>query len=146
MGRKYNDEYPACERTYVTLRIYHQNLVPSEVSAFLGLRPTASQQKGKVDLADPRRRKFVPKIGGWFLSSRDKVRSKDNRRHLHWLLDKLSRKRSRLLSLQRRGFMMGISCFWFSAHGHGGPVLDVELMRRLARLNVEIAFDYYGPR
>jgi hypothetical protein len=143
MRRKYNDEYPTCKRTYATLCIYHNDLAPSELSTFLGLRPTHSQQKGKVDLADPTRRNFAPKIGGWFLSSRDKVTSKDNRRHLNWLLDKLNRKRSKLLSLQRKGFSMHISCYWLSTQGHGGPTLSVEIMQRLARLNLEVWFDVY---
>jgi len=34
------------ERVYTTLKIYHEDLIPSEVSAALNLQPTDSQRKG----------------------------------------------------------------------------------------------------
>ena len=132
------DDYPTCEDTYATLRIYHDELDPDDISKSLALVPSNSQRKG-----DPRSKGAVLPTGGWFLSSRDHVPSKDTRRHVAWILDQLEPNRSALLSLQDRGYAMDIFCFWASVSGHGGPELDHELMQRLASLRLNIGFDLY---
>lgn len=38
---------------------------------------------------------------------------------------------------------MTVSCVWWSALGHGGPVLWPEQMKALADLNRECSFDIY---
>ena len=133
----YRDDYATCERTYATLRIYHHDLDPEHVSKSLSLIPSKTQRKGD-EPSSPR----VPK-GGWFLSSKGNVTSKDTRRHIAWILDQLEPTKSNLLSLQDRGYETDIFCFWRSASGHGGPELDHELMQRLAAFRLNVGFDVY---
>lgn len=134
----YKDDYPTCEKTYATLRIYHDELDPYVVSSRLGLTPSTSQKKGQT--LGPNR---VAPLGGWFLSSKDHVTSKDVRRHVAWLLDQLAGREDQFLKLQDEGYETDVSCFWSSAHGHGGPELDPDLMQRLVSLRLLIGFDVY---
>lgn len=124
--------------SYATLRIYRDALVPDEVSKRLNMAPSKSQKKGE---------EFRPghsaPIGGWFLSSKGRVESKDVRRHVAWVLDQLAAVGNELRRLQDEGYGMDVSCYWLSSEGHGGPTLDHEIMGRLASLRLDIWFDVY---
>jgi hypothetical protein len=134
----YKDDYATCEETYATLRIYHDELEPNAISTRLALAPSKAQKKGDI-LSSGR---TLP-VGGWFLSSKDHVTSKDARRHVVWILDQLNGRDQELERLQNEGYQMDLSCFWASASGHGGPELDHEIMKRLASLRLNIGFDVY---
>lgn len=139
----YSDDYPTCERTDLTLRIYPGDLHPREVTRRLALEPSSEQVKGEV-LPSVTGRNRVTRLNGWFLASEGKVLSLDLRRHLDWLLDILEPRAGELDALQRSpGVKMSVNCVWWSACGHGGPTLWPEQMRRLAALNLELGFDIY---
>lgn len=142
----YNDSYETCERTLAELRIYGNDLEPREVTERLGVEPTSSQRKDdSVTSSLGRRRTF--KAGGWFLSSEDRVQSKDLRRHLDWLLALIVPRAQALRSLQEvDGIRMNVTCIWWSAAGDGGPTLWPEQMRAMADLNLECVFEiaFYG--
>jgi hypothetical protein len=136
-----NDAYPTCKRTVAELRIYGGALDPHAIAAHLGVQPSGTQMKGEVR-AGFRGREVTARIGGWFLSSEEWVSSKDLRRHLDWLLDRLMPAKPALLALQQEeGIAMGVNCIWWSAFGEGGPTLWPEQMRLLAELNLECSFD-----
>jgi hypothetical protein len=80
----YRDDYPTCEETYATLCIYRDDLEPNVVTERLGVSPSKTQRKGETGLLDS-----VP-VGGWFLSSKGHVESRDVRRHIVWVLDQLA--------------------------------------------------------
>ena len=84
-------------------------------------------------------------LGGWFLTTEDMVVSKDLRRHVDWILERLTGKDELLKNLQAEGNWMDIFCLWLSTEGHGGPTLSPSIMRRLAELELEIGFDLYVP-
>ncbi len=134
----YDDDYPACKATYATLRIYNDELEPDVVSKRLALTPSESQKRGQP--LGPNR---VAPLGGWFLSSQDKVISKDVRRHVAWLLDQMVGREDQFLKLQDEGYETDIFCYWLSASGHGGPQIDPALMQRLVSLRLVISFDVY---
>jgi len=137
----YDDRYPTCERVLAKLRIYGVDLDPATVTEQLQIEPTESQKKGEVRTNSLGRQRS-PKIGGWFLSSEDKVASKDLRRHLDWLLQLLTPRADAICALQdTEGITMMVDCIWWSAHGDGGPTLWPEQMRALADLNLECSFD-----
>src|SRR5258708_4925009 len=102
----YQDDYPTCEETYATLRVYHDKLEPNAISNRLALVPSDAQKKGDIRSSGH----SLP-IGGWFLSSRDQVISKDARRHVVWILDQLNGRETELEKLQNEGYQMDISCF-----------------------------------
>ena len=95
----YDDDYPTCKATYATLRIYHDELEPDTVSSRLGLTPSQSQTKGQV-----LGRNRVAPVGGWFFTSKNQVISKDVRRHIAWILDKIAGREVQLLELQNEGY------------------------------------------
>ena len=136
-----NDDYPTCERTLATLRIYGDDLDPQSITRRLGLQPSDSQRRGEIK-AGIRGRQRTVKVGGWFLSSEDHVQSKDLRRHLDWLLDRLLPAKEEILELQEEdAIKMGVNCIWWSESGQGGPTLWPEQMQCLAGLNLECGFD-----
>src|SRR5260370_11458000 len=85
MNTTYDDDYPTCERTYATLRIYHEAIDLTLISDELGIEPSGTQVKGGVCTVSCGLER-VPEIGAWFLSSDDGIGSKDVRRHVDWLL------------------------------------------------------------
>lgn len=148
VGRRtpYDDAYGTCERTAVKLRIHPGEMVPELVTRRLGVEPTSTQKVGEVFRNSLGRERTAP-INAWFLSSEGKVSSLDLRRHLDWLLGRLMPAKEALLALQNcAGVGMDVSCVWWSAHGHGGPVLWPEQMSQLAELNLECGFElsFYG--
>jgi len=140
----YDDGYPTCSRTYAGLRIYHDDLDPERITGLLGIEPSRTQVKGWVTTSRSGR-EFSPPIGGWFLSTKDVIASRDARRHVDWILERLAGKDGTLRRLQAEGNRMDVFCFWQSAHGEGGPTLSPAVMRRLGELELEIGFDIYGP-
>jgi hypothetical protein len=134
----YNDDYPTCEETYATLRIYHDDLNPDDVSSRLRLVPSDSQKKGQILQAQ----REAP-VGAWFLSSQDHVPSRDVGRHIVWIIDQLSGREAMLKALQDEGYQIDLFCFWASANGHGGPELTHEIMQRLSSLKLNLGFDVY---
>jgi hypothetical protein len=133
-----DDDYPTCRETYVTLRIYHEELNPQDVSSKLRLTASHSQSKGQVIQGQR-----VAPIGGWFIGSEGHVDSRDVQRHIGWILDQLLGREALLLALQDEGYETDLFCFWASATGHGGPELSPEIMERLSSLRLKIGFDIY---
>jgi hypothetical protein len=134
-----DSDYPTCERTYATLRVYPDLLDPADVTARLGIEPSDWQRRGEARKPGSR----PAKLHGWFLTSDGAVESRDVRRHLDWLLARISPKTDAILALQTGGCSMDVSCFWVSRSGHGGPSVRPAQMREFARLNLELWFDVY---
>jgi hypothetical protein len=124
-GTEIDDDYPTCERTYATLRIFREDLDPDSVTRVLGIEPTRVPVKGQPSTGRSRIAR-IAEVGGWFLSTQDQVASRDVRRHLVWLLDKLVGSDQGLKSLQAEGYRMDVFCYWLSAQGHGGPILSPD--------------------
>jgi hypothetical protein len=141
VASEYKDDYATCRETHATLRMYHEDLDPDAVSRELGLAPERAFRRGEHHSRTAPH--LVRRFGGWFLTSRGAVDSKDVRRHLDWLLDQLEPRSDALRRLQGAGFRMDVSCYWVSSFGHGGPALSPRLMRRLADLNLDVWFDVY---
>ncbi len=136
----YDDNYATCSRTYATLIIKY--LDPSTITARLEIEPSESQIKG--ELIRPFSTRIAP-MDGWFLCTKGRVESRDSRRHIDWLLDRIDGKAGEILRLQAEGCEMVVSCYWVSSCGQGGPTISPVQMRRLGELNIELCFDIYGP-
>ena len=129
----YDDAYATCERTYATLRLYPGPIALRDVTARLRIDPTQSQISGGGR-----------SLQGWFLSTEGAVESRDVRRHIDWLLDRIEPSSRELEALMREGARVDVSCYWLSASGHGGPTLSPQQMGRLARLQLDCWFDVYS--
>lgn len=139
----YDDAYPTCSETHVTLRVFPGELGTPTVTSALGLEPT-STQLARQRVENPPGPASAALPAGWFLSSEGIVASKDARRHLDWLLDQLVPRAGSLLQLRSRGASMDVSCFWASAHGHGGPTVSSSQSSKLAALGLDLWFDVYS--
>lgn len=130
----YDDAYATCDSTYATLRVYPGAISPEEVTERLGIEATDTMTETRT--GEP--------LNGWFLSSKTNVASRDVRRHIDWLLDKIDPAALALVSLPAsEGVDADVACFWDSAQGHGGPILSPVQMKRLASLDLDIWFDVY---
>jgi hypothetical protein len=135
----FDDVYATCHDTHATLCIYlPDGFDPSVVSETLGIQASRTQVRGEVLKG---RLRHWPTA--WFLRSEEQVQSKDLRRHIDWLLDQLVGKSEYIQDLQRAGADIHIGCFWVSAFGHGGPMLDRHILERLVALGLAIDFDIY---
>src|SRR5687768_6453989 len=90
-----DDTYPTCEECRAMLCIYSDKH-PDEISKTLGLAPTDSSFVGEVK-TNSLGRSRVSHRNNWFLSSETFVDSKDLRRHLDWILGKLTPHKDQLL-------------------------------------------------
>jgi len=135
----YDDDYSACEKTFSTLRLYHDDIAPSEVTRRLSRQPSKHFTKG--DIRGKRGRLY--EINGWFLSSENKVQSCDSRKHIDWIIDQIWDKREELSQLIKEGWKADIASFWVSNSGNGGPSLSPCQMERLAQLAIEVWGDVY---
>jgi len=132
-----DDSYSTRAWTRATLAIYPGDMDPEKVTQKLGLAPTSSQGKGEYEVFTPAGERMVYS-SSWLLSSEGEVLSKDLRRHLDWLLDRIEPVAAQLRELQQHPSMkMAVSCLWWSAFNEGGPTLWPEQMRRMAQLNLE---------
>jgi hypothetical protein len=139
----YDDDYGTCAGTYATLLIYPVRTDPVAITGRLGIEPSSWQRKGGPMAESLRRPTRIAEIDLWCLSTKGQVQSRDSRRHVDWLLDRIEDKAAVLRSLQEEGARIGVSCFWLSRHGEGGPTISPGQMRRLGALNIELWFDVY---
>jgi hypothetical protein len=135
-----DDSYPTCERTECTFAVY--DLEPDLVTQLLCLGASRSQKKGIAKIM-PNGTLHIPTISSWLLSSENQVASKDVRKHIDWLLDRIEPVSNQLQKLQQLpDTKMAIRCVWWSASGGGGPTLWPEQMERMAKLNLECSFSF----
>jgi hypothetical protein len=128
----------SCSRTYATLRIFSDNLDPTDVTTRLGIMPTTAHVRG-----DRRGGNAAPyRHGMWSLSTMA-FESLDVREHIDQLLDLIEPAGRVLAELRLEGTTQDIFCFWATDNGQGGPSLDPIQMGRLAALDLPVGFDLY---
>jgi len=134
---KYNHKYLSCTRTYSSLRIHSKHIHPDVITDLLKVKPTEITVAGTTCLGGRKH------INGWYLSTKGKLKSKDSRRHIDWILDKIEAASKEIKELQKQGVFMDIPCYWGSASGNGGPTISPVQMARLVVLNLEVWWDVY---
>ncbi|MCX5999313.1 MAG: DUF4279 domain-containing protein [Chloroflexi bacterium] len=141
-----DDSNGSCILARASLCIYPDEVDPATVTKRLGLEPTYSQKKGEQRLERSGRLHTLG-VSSWLIDSDGAVSSRDLRRHLDWLLDRIEPAAAQLRELQQcPGVEMSVRCAWFAARQEAVPTLWPEQMRRLAALNLEclISIGYYG--
>lgn len=119
-----SDDYGTCRECWAELRLGSASLSLSTAAEALGL--------GTQD--------FEKSDGGWALSSRDQIFSRDLRRHLDWLLARLAGRKVQLDSLRWQGVQAEVYCAWLGEMG--GPAFWPEQMAGLAALDLDLVLDY----
>lgn len=136
----YLDDYKTCKATYVTLRVYYDNLHPNELTKLFQIDPSDFQVKGEKS---EYKSTDLVKFNGWFLSSKNKVESTDSRRHLDYILDKILPIKNQINELVKKGAEIDLTCYWLSKHGHGGPTLSIQQLTKLTELGLDFSYDFY---
>lgn len=134
----YDDKYNACLDTYVTIRIFHDSKHPDEVTSILGITPTHIQVEGEWI---SNTRKVIS--NGWFLSTNKMTDSKDSRRHIDELIDRILPQKSKIQKFQEEGAKIDICCYWLSRACNGGPTLSKAQLLKLAELELDFWYDFY---
>jgi len=131
----------ACTRTYVGLCIHSVNIAPSEVSERLQIAPTSHRARDLNSRYKPNREHHF-----WLWSTKDLLDSTDHLDHLREVFSVLAEKQPVLDQLRSEGCTTSVSCYWDS-DGQGGPYLDLDSIRNLDRLGLDIWWDvYFGPK
>lgn len=140
---EYDDNCPACERTCCTVIIGSGAESPNKVTRALGIEPSRTRERGSVRIGPSGTSSGIPaKHNVWILQSEYNVESKDLRRHLDWLLDRLESAIDGLNTVRKwDGASVFVDCVWWAGLG-GGPILWPEQMARLAALELEVAFSF----
>jgi hypothetical protein len=138
---EYDDSYPTCAETFATLRIFSDDFAPEEITATLDIQPTSTFRKGESHGGG----RFQRKVNGWFYTTQQITNSRDFRRHLDLILDRLSGRSGAVKTLQAKGCQMDIMSFYVS-FGQGGPWLMPRQMRALGALDLSIWWDIYFRR
>lgn len=133
----------APERVRATLRIYHPDLDPSQITQLLEITPSISWRSGEDAYGWRKRPGHKAPSGGWLLSSRTVVKGNKALDHIDWLLDQIAGKVGTIHHLQSQGFMMDVVVGWHATSWNTTPALTPEIMRRLSRIGLPLWFDIY---
>lgn len=131
---------PTASEVWISLRIYHVDLDPQQISDELQLQPTVAHKRGEP--IQHTRISSAP-TGAWVLESKGAVRSTDLEEHLAWMLSRLSTAREALLKLQDVGYDISLVCSWFTSSDMTCPSLTAEHMRSAGNLGLGLWFDIY---
>jgi hypothetical protein len=132
----YDDDYPTCEFTKSTLRIFADKISPAQITKILKLKPTKSFQKGEPFCKG----RLFRKANGWFLGTNNFIKSRDTRRHIDFILQAIGRKHRAIKLLRKHGCKLDIVSY-FKSNGQGGPALWPYQMLKLGKLDIEVWWD-----
>jgi hypothetical protein len=137
----YDDDYPTCANTDALLRIFSNENTPEEIPGILGISPTRTRIKG--ELRNPNDPRSINKVHCWYLGSKDAVNSKDCRRHLDWIVNKVYSSKEGFRKLKGLGAEFNICCIWESSENQGGPIMEPKQMGLLADLEIPVWWEFW---
>jgi hypothetical protein len=123
----------SCTSTYATLCIYHEEMTAEDITNILSLEPTRTIQKNAKRI----------KKNGWFLTTEDRIESTVLMDHLKALAEDIRFNKDQIALLITKGAQARIFCFWVSAMGNGGPIINAEMLRFYGELNLDLHFDLW---
>ena len=130
------------QRAVATLRISGDNLLPDEVSGFLGAGPTVSHAKGQeIDL--PSGRYSITKSGIWWLSAAD-TEPEDLDSQVDEILGQLTLDLTVWHDLGKR-FDIDLFCGWFLGGSNEGVDISHQTLLALGERGIRLGVDIYGP-
>ncbi len=130
-------------RFAVSLRVYSQVVVPSEICAQLGLEP-----KWKHEIGEPRVSPKGAPLGGVYdhsYCSFSLVRQDDEELHemLDRIADDLLQHKDLFCLVRDEGGRVEFFIGWYST-GNTGDTFSGTLLRKLGELQIDLALDVYG--
>lgn len=124
----------------LSLRIYGEDLIPEEVSATLGCRPTNSWRKGDPLPSGPR----VRRQSAWFLDAPEKKKGEIDEQ-IQWLLSRLTPD-VRVWKKLNAKFKIDLNAVIYMVNWNRGFEISPASMAAISRLGLKVGFDiyYYG--
>ncbi|MGV8039478.1 MAG: DUF4279 domain-containing protein [Thermoanaerobaculaceae bacterium] len=126
-------------RAGISLRVTGEGLIPSEVSARVGLSPDRSFARG--DQFDSRQGARRRSSAVWAIDSRDHVSSADIAQHAKWILQVLQPARSGIEEIKEDpSFRVSLGVWWEPESGQGGFTLKASTVSALCDFCNEVDF------
>lgn len=129
------------DRSAVALRIFGDDLVPSEVTALLGCEPTEAYAKGDVRINPTTGSRYIRKMGYWGLSVEDR-RPEDISGQILEILAKLTQDRA-VWDQLRSKYEMDFFCGVFMGSSNDGLEFSPELLGQISERGIALGFDIY---
>ena len=129
------------EQSVVSLRIFGDDLVPSEVTTLLGCEPTNACAKGDIRVGSKTGNKFVEKTGRWSLSAEDR-HPEDIPAQILEILGKLPEDPATWGVLRSR-YTMDFFCGVFMGSSNDGLEFPPEILGALFSRGISLGLDIY---
>lgn len=137
-------ENSACKKTNVMFRIGGDNVVPSEVTNFIGINPSRAFAKGEEYITKRGKTRQRP-IGHWSISSEMAVQSTSPEKHAKFLLDLLEPKTDKILRfVEDKNYRVSFVFWWEAMDEHGGFTLSSDTIGRLCQLCNDVDYQFIG--
>ena len=130
-------------RSYATLRISGDDLIPSNISNLLGYESELVQMKGQIFVGKVSGRERIAKSGMWRLKA-NACEPENLDSQVSEILDKLSTDINIWLSLSNK-YKIDLFCGIFMEVSNEGMMLSPATLRLLGERNIILALDVYGP-
>jgi hypothetical protein len=129
--------------TKATLRVFTPESSLDFVSAALGVLPAQVHLKGEPrSKRNPQSTVYEESV--WLYDS-ELPDCSELHEHIDALLTLLERNADRVANIRQRITSMDIFCMYSSDHGQGSAILQAELIRRLAKHDIDLIMDLYPP-
>ncbi len=131
------------ERTFATFRVAGDNLVPDDLTAMLGIRPTLAYAKGQLYSRGPRSPNLRGRTGVWSLRTDDEVQSRRLSDHIEWLLGKIAPNQEKLTRfIEQNALHAVMSCFWHGPPGTRPPIVPRQALDMLEKIPAKLEEDF----
>ena len=131
------------ERSVATLRVFGDDLLPSEVTGLLGAEPTDSSTKGQVFASASASGTRIARSGSWRLCAIDREPEGVDEQVAE-LLAQLTQDLSVWRELSRR-YALDLFCGWFLGSGNEGLEIRPQTLAALSERGIKLSVDIYAP-
>lgn len=129
------------DHSIVTLRIFGDDLVPSEVTALLGCEPTTAYSKGDVRIGSKTGNRYVEKTGRWSLSAED-MYPENIPEQITEILSKLTNDPTVWARLRSK-YKMDFFCGVFMGSSNDGLEFSPDILGQLSVRGIALGLDIY---
>lgn len=130
----------AFDHSVVTLRFFGDDLVPEQISALLGGRPTVSYHKGQERVGSHTGVVRIAKTGSWRLSAVDR-KPEDLEAQIFEILEQLTQDLAVWDSLAR--YQPDLFCGVFMGSGNDGTSISAKALLSMGQRGITLGLDIY---